>query len=485
MGSRAIRVAALLALLACAFAFQGMRGLYSPDEGRYSGVALQMLETGDWIHPRLHPEHPHYTKPPLTYWAIASSVATLGHHEWAVRAPYALAYALTTLLVLAMGRILVPRRPWLPALVYATALLPFQGANAVTTDDLLAFAEALYCFAFLRARAAAIAGEARARWLALLGFGAGLAFLTKGPPGLLPLLAMLLFAAVARGEPRPSRYASLAGFALFLLVGLGWYLAVAIGRPELVRYFFVEEVWNRVSSSEIHRNAQWYGGLLVYVPTLVLGLLPWSLFALAPAWRFVRAPREALARVRLDNEALLLACWIVLPLAVFFVARSRLPLYLLPLFAPLALALARRVEHLEPRAWHRVALAAWVAAMLGVRFYAATREAEEDDRRLAGQIGALALDRIDEVVFVDTAARYGLIFYLGAEVEHINVMPEPGDTTTQDIPGELAEHEGCQLFLVPPKKTAVFEAALAGAPIRATGKVAAFASYSGGACAKR
>ncbi|HET7925866.1 MAG TPA: glycosyltransferase, partial [Rhodanobacteraceae bacterium] len=59
----------VLLVLAYAIAFQGMRGLYSPDEGRYTNVALNMLDSGDWLKPMLHPEVEHWSKPPLTYWA--------------------------------------------------------------------------------------------------------------------------------------------------------------------------------------------------------------------------------------------------------------------------------------------------------------------------------------------------------------------------------------------------------------------------------
>ena len=43
-----------------------------------------------------------------------------------------------------------------------------------------------------------------------------------------------------------------------------------------------------------------------------------------------------------DAPSLLLALWIFVPLLVFCLARSRLPLYLLPLFVPLALLIAQR-----------------------------------------------------------------------------------------------------------------------------------------------
>src|SRR5689334_17428024 len=89
----------ILCIAILGFAFLGARGLSEPDEGRYSAVALNMLETHDFLIPRLDADHPHLAKPPLTYWAIAASIATFGRDEWAVRLPAALAYSLTALVV--------------------------------------------------------------------------------------------------------------------------------------------------------------------------------------------------------------------------------------------------------------------------------------------------------------------------------------------------------------------------------------------------
>src|SRR6478735_10066666 len=81
-----------VALLVLAFAFQGARGLLQPDEGRYTAVALRMIESGDWMHPELNHKLPHYTKPPVTYWAVAASLDVFGRSEWAARLPANLAF---------------------------------------------------------------------------------------------------------------------------------------------------------------------------------------------------------------------------------------------------------------------------------------------------------------------------------------------------------------------------------------------------------
>src|SRR4249919_231318 len=103
-------IAALAIVLA--LLFLGSRGIWDPDEGRYTNVALHMLDSGDWIDPHRSEEVNHWTKPPLTYWAIASSVAVFGHNAWAARLPAALSYLLCIWLAwrIAGGWSRAPRR---------------------------------------------------------------------------------------------------------------------------------------------------------------------------------------------------------------------------------------------------------------------------------------------------------------------------------------------------------------------------------------
>ena len=60
------------------FGFLGSRGIWDPDEGRYTNVALNMVDGGDWVNPRRNDDVDHWTKPPLTYWAIAASTELFG-----------------------------------------------------------------------------------------------------------------------------------------------------------------------------------------------------------------------------------------------------------------------------------------------------------------------------------------------------------------------------------------------------------------------
>ena len=50
-----------------------LRPLAIPDEGRYVGVAWEMLRSGDWLVPTLD-GLPFFHKPPLFYWISAASM---------------------------------------------------------------------------------------------------------------------------------------------------------------------------------------------------------------------------------------------------------------------------------------------------------------------------------------------------------------------------------------------------------------------------
>lgn len=435
----------VLLVLVYAIAFQGTRGLYSPDEGRYTNVALNMLESGDWLKPMLHPEVEHWSKPPLTYWAVATSVAVFGRNELAARLPGALAFAGTVLLMMRLGRRFVPAQPWLPALTYATFAFPPLAANLVTTDTLLTLWETLQAVAFVELwYAATPRDERRARLL--LWVAAGLAFMTKGPPGLLLLGASALFAFLTARGSGLRRLFAWDALLVFLVVGGTWYAVVALREPGVMRYFLVEEVVNRVASDKMHRNAEWYGALKIYVPTVVLGMLPWLPLLVRTWWR----DRGKLANdLRTNGDTRLLACWLLLPLVVFMLARSRLPLYLLPLFVPLAVIAARALAPLDlGRVGTRIAIAAWCVFLVLARAAPAFVDVPVDDKMLAAALMKELPAKPNEVAFVESDPRYGLRFYLGSEVERLEFPGGAPHPQAQDIASEMREHEGCRVLLV-------------------------------------
>ncbi|HOC43415.1 MAG TPA: glycosyltransferase family 39 protein [Thermoanaerobaculales bacterium] len=449
------------ALLAFALAFQGSRPLWEPDEGRYVAVALEMIQLDDYLVPRLHHQFPHFAKPPLTYWAITACVRTLGVSEWAVRLPNALAYAATVLLVFAIGRRLCPDDAGLAAVVYASFVMTNTAANIVTSDTLLTAFEALAVWGF----ASWWWGVERRRrgWLAVMWLGFALAFLTKGPVGLLPLLGIGALVAASDGLRGLGALFPAAGLALFALVGCGWYVAVVVRRPELVGYFLGEEFVGRVFTRVHGRNPEWYGAATVYLPAFLLGALPWTAVLAARLRHAGRVFRPSWWRRCLrDDPALFFAlAWPLLGVLIFIFSRSRLHLYVLPLFPALALLTAMALRgrwRWTPRALCLIAL--WLALLVGLRAAAAHVPSHRDARAAAREVAALADEAYDEIVLVGVRNGYGLRFYLGREVEHVAFSAEDLERgvahSNQTLEQELAESER-QIFVVDTRRAERFE----------------------------
>jgi 4-amino-4-deoxy-L-arabinose transferase-like glycosyltransferase len=446
MGPRLDRTFLIVACVALivAFGLLGSRGIWDPDEGRYTNVALNMLDSGDWVDPRRNDDVGHWTKPPLTYWAIASSVQLFGRNPWAARLPIAFAYLLCVMLTWRLARRLAPGAESVAALVFATMLLPAVASQLITTDFVLTAFEALALAAYVEARFDPTGP--RLRWWLVMWAAFGFAFLTKGPPALLPLIAILLFEWLVPSRT-PDRGRRFAAFIAFLAVAVPWYAVVSVRHPGLLQHFLGAEVVGRVASDQFRRNGEWYGWATVYLPTFMVGALPWTptvvrwlrtLPAKVKRWRF-RAERLV------DREELLLVLWTVVPLAVFCVSRSRLPLYVLPLFVPIALLVARQRQS-EPRSFPSLRwIVVTVAGILGLRIAMIFWPTPQNTAEWAAEIQKRSTGPVTEVVFINDVPRYGLKLHLDAEVERVSIASvngvrfnPPFDDT---LANELAEAE--------------------------------------------
>ncbi|WP_440222852.1 ArnT family glycosyltransferase [Dokdonella sp. MW10] len=445
---RALWVTVAVACLV--FGMLGTRGIWDPDEGRYTNVALTMLDSGDWIHPRRNEDTGHWTKPPLAYWAIAASVSALGEHAFAARLPAALSYLACILLVARLARRLAPGQERLAAMVYATMLLPVGASQLITTDFILAALQTLAVTAYVESRHAQ-RGQARL-WIVAMWFAFGLGFLTKGPPALLALLAIAVYERLVRDAARPGIWSPW-GVLVFLATALPWYVTVVTTTPGLLDYFLGTEVVERIAGSGSGRHPEWYGWLQVYVPTLVIGTMPWIAdvarwCATLPSgfgrWRDAATRRD-------DAHRLFLALWILVPLAVFCLARSRLPLYLLPLFAPLALVVTMERQRRAAPTTSRRMLVAWLVGLFALKAIAASWSTHKNADEWATAIAGRAPWPVHEVVFVEDMARYGLHLHLGAEIEKVSIDVRDGRRFNPEfdegLETELADSEDGVVFV--------------------------------------
>jgi len=374
------------------------RGLLETTEGRYVLCAQEMLQSGQWLEPTLDGK-PHWTKPPLTYWVLAAGMAVAGQMEEGARLAQAVVFWAL------LGAVGVLARQWgdgryafWAVVGTLTALLPLLGVTFVSTDLLLTLWEtlAIACYA------ASLVRSRPQVWRAWMGLFWGLAFLTKGPPALLPLAALVPW---HWWYHRRRPFFSVAGLALFGVVGLGWYAFEALRHPELVSYWLGQEVAARLASDAFHRNPQWWKPFVMYLPLLAAGPMPWILAVRLPA----RQWWEAIPR----PWGTLLLLWVAIPLGVFFVAKSRLPLYVLPLAIPVALACAFALTQARVSPKATIAVVATVAILgVGARLALTYVPLSANMRQLFSIVQGYAPQ---EVVLVGEKPCYGLQAYAAWE----------------------------------------------------------------------
>ena len=341
-GSRSRWIAG--ALLICALTwFAGLeyRGLFTPDEGRYADIAREMLDSNDWVTPRLNGIK-YLEKPPLQYWATAGAFAVLGVDEWTARLWPAYTGFLGIALMAFAGFRLAPPSPWLPtALIAAGCWGYFLGGQFLTLDMGLTFFLSVAMLAFLFSRSPGIAPSAERGWMILAWAGMACAVLSKGIVGIvIPALALLVYVALER-DPSPLKRLHWApGLAAFAAIALPWFVLAQRRNPEFFHFFFIREHLERYLLPDHNRPGPWW----YFVPVLLVGLLPWTPSipaAFARAWRASAPPGFKLDRF--------LVIWAVVVVVFFSASRSKLPGYVLPAVPAILLLFARHYPYLSER----------------------------------------------------------------------------------------------------------------------------------------
>lgn len=295
--------------------------LVDPDESRYVQIALEMLQTGDFVVPRLQGE-PYLDKPPLLYWVTAGSIWLFGPSELAARLPAALAAILTTLSTYLLGALLVGRRAAFCGAMMLLLSLGFvlSGRFVIMDGPLTLFTTVSLLSLFLAVRGARV----RTAWWLVGTVACGLGVLTKGPVALVvtvPPLAGLLGLDRARARVRLRHWFA---FALpILAMTAPWFVLTALRQEGFASYFFWRHHVVRFVSEFGHGAPAWF-----YLPVLLIGMFPSSLLA-GPTLDFLMGRRGELRALR-TRELGALTLAVVWILIFFSASRCKLPTYVLP-----------------------------------------------------------------------------------------------------------------------------------------------------------
>lgn len=430
----------------CSLAFQGSRGLYESTEGRYAECVRQTLQNGSLLEPMLNGEH-HWTKPPLTYVAIAGGLLVLGENTWGARAYLAVSFIFTVLTVYYLGLLLWGRKAaGLPALIYATSPFTVGAANSISTDTLLALWLALSMLFFW----CAVRRNQR-RYMVMMWVAVGLAVLTKGPMGFLSLLSIFpSYVMLRMRKEHVPGFFNIAGLGLFIVLGLGWYLWSVAKYPELFRYWVMHETIGRMIEGEFNRNAQFHKIFTLYVPVLLFGTGLWIIPPIIKLrripwpwgrwWRWLSWDHE------IEWTFLLLS--LILPFILLAACQSRLPLYILPLFVPLSLILGKGLGHLVETGTlgiRAVLVIACISASIcgGAKGISAEIPSSRDMKQLAKSIAPIIeRQREAKLILLQKDPLNGLQFYLKQVIPYVRLDELP----TQDEIEEWTRDGALLLF---------------------------------------
>jgi 4-amino-4-deoxy-L-arabinose transferase-like glycosyltransferase len=334
---------AALTVLSLFFGLGGY-GLIDPDEGRYAEIPREMLETGDFVTPRLNYVK-YFEKPVLHYWLTAASFAALGRNEFVAR----LVPALCALGGAALVFVLARRRWGWDAGVYAAAVLSsgllwFAIARLNILDMEVSFFITLSAAGFWLACGDGESGESEKsgepgrseksrRYLLLFYAGMALATLTKGLIGIVLPGGIVFWTIVfTRRWGLVRRMLYRPGLILFFLLTVPWFIAVCLANGDFFYFFFVQEHFLRYTTSMHNR----YKPFWFFFPVLIAGLAPWS--GLLPGMireMFRGGGREDGSRER--SFEIFLGLWFAVPFVFFSLSGSKLEPYIVPCLPPLAI----------------------------------------------------------------------------------------------------------------------------------------------------
>lgn len=334
--------------------------LWPPDEPRFAQVAREMIESGDYLSPRIN-GHPYMEKPPLLFWAMAAFSLPVGDvTETTARIPSALAGVITIILTYLLTQRLYGDRAafWAALILISTQRFWWQTRfgqiDMLLTACMTGALYLLWCW------------HTERKAVYLLGFYLCIAAgsLAKGPPALVFPMLTVLFFYWGRKEERSSLHL-IPGFLAVLIVFALWLiparLAVSVEQAtgvsdELSTSLFRQTI-GRFLFGVSHANPPWY-----YLTHLPLDLLPWSLFLpWSLPWVWKHRNEGPQMRFLLSGIA---------PAFIFFsISLGKRAIYILPLYPAFAILIARSLLELVEAgssSWRKGVAATWGIGLIAI-----------------------------------------------------------------------------------------------------------------------
>lgn len=336
----------ILVLLATTLYFFNLGGysLIDLDEPRYAEAAREMLEANNYLIPTFNFEN-RFDKPIFFYWLEMLSFKAFGINEFSARLPSAIAGLALFFFAYLYGK--SQKIGLLSGVIVLTSLEIFVMSRLSVTDMVLnlCISAALVVFFLV------YSGQINKNWLLAASMSLALGVLTKGPVALLlPLVIVVVFLLIEKSLGFISNNFSLIlrCIVLFFAIASPWYVAAHIlTEGGFTRDFFLHHNLLRFSGVVSGHD----GDLLFYVPVILIGFMPWSIFLPLTAWSLLKQyslTRSSGAGEKKQCSIISFSLIWVLTFFLFYTAsNTKLINYILPVFLPLSFLVANSLSQVS------------------------------------------------------------------------------------------------------------------------------------------
>lgn len=354
----------------------GLGDFYTKGEPREAGLAISMIEKGEWIIPSSYADEFAY-KPPLSHWLIAGFSLALNKGEvtpFTSRLPSALAFiAMIGVCFMFFAR----RRPVLEAFVSCLILITcfeiHRAAMTTRIDMLLTFLMVAGLIQLYTWNEKRRIGQLVSAWFLLT-----MATLAKGPVGV--LLPCMIFGVYLLSQRE--NFFKAAGKCLTILIlalvipALWYYAAYQIQGDAFLEKAFAENFGRflRIETADLGIGYDlgvvnpWY----YYPITLITGFLPWTiLLSISLFCIRYKKPNMSIKDIfqkvlNMDKVLLFSLIVIIISLAFFTVPASKRSVYIMLIYPFIAIFMARFFIHLSDTKPMAIRISTMILVIIGL-----------------------------------------------------------------------------------------------------------------------
>ncbi|MBC8146807.1 MAG: glycosyltransferase family 39 protein [Bacteroidetes bacterium] len=291
------------------------------DEAIYAEVSKEMLLDNDWVTLHYNSE-PRFIKTPLFQYFLSIIYSLFGISTFTSRVLVAIFGLGTVLVTFFFSKELFNHKAaFISSLVLLSAPQFLHKSKMLMLDVPTTFFIVLSLYLF-------VLTQRKKSFFYLLGISLGCSVMMKGVVGLLPIFIIIGYLLLTNNIKSLGQKNYLKVLWIFLIIVVPWHLAqIILHGQDFINQYFFRNIIERVSVAIEQHN---YGNLF-YLKVLIHGLGAWFYALIAAIIYFMIKIKK--------KESKLILCWIIIIAAIFLIAKTKLPWYLIPLYPAFAIAI--------------------------------------------------------------------------------------------------------------------------------------------------